>query len=73
MARVRAFRAYTYDRTDPDITSLTAPPYDVISDAQREDLLTRSPYNVVALELPGGGLQPAGCRFAFQLSIGLFV
>jgi uncharacterized protein (DUF1015 family) len=35
-----------------DLERLVAPPYDVISDAQRSDYLARSPYNVVRLTLP---------------------
>lgn len=66
MARFRPFKAYTYARTSPDVTDLTAPPYDVISEAQRTTLLTRDPHNVVALELPEGSLDPAapGNRYA---------
>lgn len=59
MARVRAFRGYTYARTAPDISHLTAPPYDVISDSQRASLLARDSHNVVALELPEGPLDPS--------------
>lgn len=66
MARFRPFKAYTYARTSADITDLTAPPYDVISEDQRTALLTRNPHNVVALELPEGPLDPAipGNRYA---------
>jgi uncharacterized protein (DUF1015 family) len=32
---------------------VTSPPYDVISGPEREDLLARSPYNIVRLLLPG--------------------
>ncbi|MBE0417631.1 MAG: DUF1015 domain-containing protein [Coriobacteriia bacterium] len=66
MARFRPFKAYTYARTSPDISDLTAPPYDVISEQQRTSLLTRSANNVVALELPEGSLDPAtpGNRYA---------
>lgn len=66
MARFRPFKAYTYARTSPDISELTAPPYDVISDKQRAGLLSRHPHNVVALELPEGPLDPsaAGNRYA---------
>ncbi|HEY5549328.1 MAG TPA: DUF1015 domain-containing protein [Coriobacteriia bacterium] len=60
MARVSPFRAVRYQRPDgSDITELTAPPYDVISPGLREDLLSRDPHNVVALELPEGPLDPA--------------
>ncbi|MHB9004585.1 MAG: DUF1015 domain-containing protein [Coriobacteriia bacterium] len=59
MARVRPFRAWTFSRSRADISNLAAPPYDVISPDQREALLTKSPHNVVALELPEGSLDPS--------------
>ncbi len=36
------------------LSQLTCPPYDVITTAQRHQLLDRSPYNVVRVELPDG-------------------
>ncbi len=56
MARVRPFAAWRYASATTDITPLTAPPYDVISDDQREALLACDPHNVVGLELPAGPL-----------------
>ncbi|HET8652726.1 MAG TPA: DUF1015 domain-containing protein [Gaiellaceae bacterium] len=53
MAVVKPIRAVRYDESvagPPD--ALVAPPYDVIDDAQREELLARSPLNVVHLTLP---------------------
>ena len=45
-------------RPDPAVVgpldSFVCPPYDVISQAQRHELIARSPYNVVRLELPDG-------------------
>lgn len=58
MARIRPFQAWTYARTDADVSRFTAPPYDVISPEQREALMSKSPHNVVALELPEGPLDP---------------
>jgi uncharacterized protein (DUF1015 family) len=58
MARVRPFAAYRYAGTERDISTLTAPPYDVISPEQRAGLLAGDPHNVVALELPDGPLDP---------------
>jgi uncharacterized protein (DUF1015 family) len=53
MPRVRPFPALRYDTSVAgDLARLVAPPYDVISDAQRDDYLARSPYNVVRLTLP---------------------
>ncbi len=57
MARVRPFAGFRYDRSI-DITPVIAPPYDVISDSQREALLANDPRNVVAVELPSGPLDP---------------
>jgi len=56
MARVRPFAGFRYATTSRDITSLTAPPYDVISPAQRDEFLAADEHNVVALELPTGPL-----------------
>jgi uncharacterized protein (DUF1015 family) len=58
MARVRPFAAYRYAGAERDISSLTAPPYDVISPEQRAALLAGNAHNVVALELPDGPLDP---------------
>ena len=53
MADVRAFRAERYDEAKAGpLDALVAPPYDVISPAEREDYLARSPFNVVHLTLP---------------------
>lgn len=59
MARVRPFSAWRYVSDARDISSLTAPPYDVISADQREKLLEGDAHNVVALELPEGALDPS--------------
>jgi uncharacterized protein (DUF1015 family) len=53
MAVVKPFRAERYDESKAGpLEQLVAPPYDVISPGQREELLARSPYNVVHLTLP---------------------
>lgn len=57
MADVRAFRAIAYAPRG-DVTPLTAPPYDVVPEEQRADLLAGEPHNVVALELPEGPADP---------------
>jgi uncharacterized protein (DUF1015 family) len=54
VADVRPFRALRYDEAEAGpLESLVAPPYDVISAAERLDYLARSPFNVVHLTLPG--------------------
>lgn len=59
MSLVRPFRAHMF-RHEPgaDISSLTAPPYDVVSPRMRQSLAAADPHNVVALELPEGSLDP---------------
>ena len=53
MAVVKPFRALRYDEsTAGPLGTLVAPPYDVISEEQREELRARSPHNVVRLTLP---------------------
>src|SRR5688572_26705461 len=53
MAVVKPFRALRYDETVAGpLETLVAPPYDVISPEQRDELRARSPHNVVRLTLP---------------------
>jgi uncharacterized protein (DUF1015 family) len=53
MAVVKPFRALRYDEAAAGpLETLVAPPYDVISPEQREELRARSPHNVVWLTLP---------------------
>ena len=52
MAEVKPFRAVRYAERAGPLEGLVAPPYDVISPEQREELRARSPYNVVHLTLP---------------------
>jgi uncharacterized protein (DUF1015 family) len=53
MADVQPLRALHYDPAKiGSLQDVVAPPYDVIDAAQRAALLDRSPYNVVAIDLP---------------------
>ena len=52
MAEVKPFRAVRYGDAAGPLERLVAPPYDVISREQRDELKARSPYNVVHLTLP---------------------
>jgi uncharacterized protein (DUF1015 family) len=53
VAVVKPFRAVRYDeRKAGPLSSLVAPPYDVLDAADRERYLAASPYNVVHLTLP---------------------
>ena len=52
MAEIKPFRAVRYgERTGP-LDTLVAPPYDVISPPEREELVAKNPHNVVHLTLP---------------------
>jgi len=59
VAEVRPIQAVHYDLEKVgSLADVAAPPYDVIDEAQRAELASRSPYNVVELDLPrdpGGG------------------
>jgi uncharacterized protein (DUF1015 family) len=53
MAVVKPFRALRYDEgVAGPLERLVAPPYDVIDASQRDELMARSPFNVVQLTLP---------------------
>jgi uncharacterized protein (DUF1015 family) len=70
MADVQPFRAlhYNLDRVG-GLQSVVAPPYDVIDAAQRAELLTHSPHNVVEIDLPeadDGGDPYAHAAEAFE-------
>jgi uncharacterized protein (DUF1015 family) len=59
VAEVKPFRAVRYGEGAGPLNTLVAPPYDVISPAEREEYLARSPYNVVHLTLPDSEEQAA--------------
>ena len=52
MAEVKPFRAVRYAERAGSLDTLVAPPYDVISPAQRDELAARNEHNVVHLTLP---------------------
>jgi uncharacterized protein (DUF1015 family) len=53
MAEIRPFGALRYDEEKAGpLDEVVAPPYDVISEAERREYQTRSPYNIVHLTLP---------------------
>ena len=53
MAEIKAFKGMRY--TAKDKNSLVCPPYDIISDKQREQYIENDPHNIIRLELPKGG------------------
>src|SRR4051794_41913593 len=59
MADVAPLQALHYDlQKVGGLQPVAAPPYDVIDAAQRQELLGRSPYNVVEVDLPQNGGDP---------------
>src|SRR5262245_48080004 len=70
MADVQGFRAVRYSGAAGPLADLVAPPYDAISQDERERLYTRSPYNVVHLTLPDS-IEHAGQLYRTWLSDGV--
>lgn len=52
MALVKAFKGLRYTEKAGDLQTLCCPPYDIISEQERVELLNTNPYNIVRLELP---------------------
>ena len=52
MPNLRSFRALRFDVGASDLSAVLAPPYDIISPAERQELLARDPHNIVRIELP---------------------
>jgi uncharacterized protein (DUF1015 family) len=64
---VSPFRALRYDEAVAGpLERLVAPPYDVIDDEGRRELLERSPYNVVHLTLPDSEASAAAALSAWR-------
>ena len=58
MAEIKPFRALRFTDNAGHISSLTCPPYDIISEEERQQLLLENPHNVIRLELPREGEDP---------------
>ena len=54
MAVVKPIKALRFTEKAGDIANCVCPPYDIISESEREALINRNEYNVVRLELPVG-------------------
>jgi uncharacterized protein (DUF1015 family) len=52
MADIKPFRAVRYSGAAGSLADIVAPPYDAVDEAERAELYTRSPYNVVHVTLP---------------------
>lgn len=54
MAVIKAFKGMRYSKDAGEISQLCCPPYDIISDAQRQEFIDKNPNNIIRLELPKG-------------------
>ena len=54
MATIKPFKALRFTDKGGKIDTLTCPPYDIISEEQRQEFLRCNPYNIIRLELPKG-------------------
>jgi len=54
MAEFVPFHGLRYDCNKVNLSDVLAPPYDVIKGAMRDELVARSEYNIVEVELPVG-------------------
>ena len=70
MADAQPFRAVRYTGAAGRLADLVAPPYDAVDDAERAELFTRSPYNVVHITLPDSA-DDAGRLYREWLSRGI--
>ena len=70
MAEVRPLAAIRYDHTrlGGDLSTVIAPPYDVLGAADKETLLARSDRNIVAIDLPHIPPKSAGPPEVYQAS-----
>lgn len=55
MAEIQAFRGLRYTPAAGELNELVCPPYDIISETQRQRFLEKNPHNIIRLELPEGG------------------
>ena len=55
MAVVLPFKGVRFSQSAGNIADLVCPPYDIISEEQREQFLKTNPHNVIRLELPREG------------------
>ena len=54
MAEIKPFRGLRFTQKAGEVSELTCPPYDIISEDQRRAFLARNPHNIIRLELPKG-------------------
>lgn len=73
MLDLRPFAAIRYDarRFGKDLSNLIAPPYDVLDESDKADLLARNAHNIVAIDLPHVPPKEAGPPAAYERSASL--
>lgn len=64
MPDLRPFRALRFDTSRTDLSTVLAPPYDIIGPAERQRLLQQDPHNVVRIELPADLGRAAAADYA---------
>jgi uncharacterized protein (DUF1015 family) len=52
MAIIKPFRGTRYSESVGGLSALCCPPYDIISEGERQELLATNPHNIIRLELP---------------------
>lgn len=68
MAQIEPFRAIRYSQTD--ITNLIAPPYDILTEEDKQTLLRKDDHNIVAIDLPHTPPKTAGPDSAYERAAG---
>ena len=58
MAKIRPFCALRFTADAGTVEQVVCPPYDIISEEQRQAYLQRNPHNIIRLELPREGRDP---------------
>lgn len=55
MAKILPFCGYTYNLSKVSPDSVLAPPYDVVTEAEKKAYIEKHPYNILSLEMPDLG------------------
>ncbi|MFQ5425446.1 MAG: DUF1015 domain-containing protein [Phycisphaerae bacterium] len=71
MADIEPFKAIRYSRTD--LSDLAAPPYDILSQADKDALLARNEQNIVSIDLPHVPPKAAGPDEVYERAAGELV
>lgn len=68
---IKPFRGWRYSTSDGDVSKLIAPPYDILSAADKDALLAASEQNIVAVDLPHVPPKQAGPDSSYQAAAAL--